>query len=90
MDLHRKTIEVMERHESRQQAAWQHRNADIDAENCLNDHEGQEDPNAHCLGEGLNVSHRNINYTTYAAVIAVAMSMIALIFWVASTLERGY
>lgn len=80
MDIHRKTVEIMERHESRQQAAWQHRNADVDAENCLYEHEGHEYPNAHCMGGRINVSHRPINNTTAFCAVLLILSAIGWIF----------
>lgn len=80
MDLHRAVNEIMNRHESRQQAAWQHRSLDVDAENCLYDHGGHEDPNAHCLGQGINVSHRPINYTTAFCAVLLVLSAMAWMF----------
>ena len=62
---------------TRQTAAFQHRNPDVDAENCFYDH-------ANCLHEGPNVSHlrrrgRRLNYITIFCAICLAVWLMATI-----------
>ena len=55
---------------TRQTAALQHRNPDVDAENCFYDH-------ANCLHEGPNVSHKRKPWYERWWVITLQLLVIA-------------